>query len=145
MRVIIDTDALLGVFNPTDNHHSKAILITKRLVEKGIDTVILATTLAEFALLATSKMGLKETKQAIKTLKQFNITILEVREQTSQTALSIYNSQTSKEESLFDCFIMAAAKLQRMDAIFSFDKGYKKVKNQDLKLKLVSDLFQNLN
>lgn len=144
MKVIIDTDALLGIFNPADSHHSQTVTISKNLAEKNIDTEILTTTLGEFALLATSKIGLKPTQHAIKILSE-TMTIIETTREITQAAISIYEKQTSKEESLFDCFIMAAAKLQKMDAVFSFDKGYKKTKNHDLNIKLVSELFLNIN
>jgi hypothetical protein len=53
MKAIIDTDALIGMFNAHDPLHRRAGVIAKYLSDHNIDTVILPTTLCEFARLAS--------------------------------------------------------------------------------------------
>lgn len=137
MNTLIDTDALLGLFNIGDPHHKTATFLAKRLVKKGINTLLLPTTLGEFALVASYKIGRTETQKAVAYLTKSHIPIIEVDEGLVNSAVAIYKKQTSKESSLFDCYIMAAAKKLGIKYIFSFDEGYTQKIN---KFRLVSDM-----
>jgi len=126
MTTIIDTDALFGIFSPKDAHHKTSITLLDRLVQRNDEIFLLSTTLAEFALLASSRIGLKETKKSIKRIMATDYSTMDITEETTEKAVDLYFAQTSKEESLFDCYIMEAAKKISADYIFSFDKGYEK-------------------
>lgn len=126
MTTIIDTDALLGIFKPTDPQNKASLLLLDKLLERNDEVFLLPTTLAEFALLASSRIGLQETKSSIKRIMASNYSTLDITEELNAKAVELYYAQTSKEESLFDCFVMAAAKKIPADYIFSFDRGYEK-------------------
>lgn|SRR3990167_9385782 len=126
MNVIIDTDALLGLFNIKDFHHKKAVEVIKKCVEKGINIFILATTLSEFALLSSYRIGLKQTKKAVSDIASSDYLSCDITLEITKEAVNLYEKQTSKEESLFDCYVMTTAKKLLCDGIFSFDEGYKK-------------------
>lgn len=129
MNTLIDTDALLGLFNTADPHHKTATALAKKLAKKGVNTLLLPTTLGEFALVASYKIGKRETQKATDQLINSTIPIVEVDENLTKSAVSFYQKQTSKEESLFDCYVMAAAKRLGIKYIFSFDNGYTKKTN----------------
>lgn len=126
MNVIIDTDALLGLFNAKDALHRQSLTLAEKLLKNKANIFILPTTLAEFALLASSRVGLDQTQTAIKHLSDSDYLPVEISENITKEAVTSYLKQTSKEESLFDCYVMAGAKIVRADFIFSFDQGYKK-------------------
>lgn len=137
MNTIVDTDALLGLFNTADPLHKDAAALAKKLAKKGVNTFILPTTLSEFARLASYQIGVKEAQEATKTLANSALPVLEITEDLTKSAVSTYERQTSKKESLFDCYVMAAAKKLGIKYIFSFDEGYtKKINN----FQLASDL-----
>lgn len=126
MKIIVDTDALLGLFNTNDSLHRLSVLTAKKIATKKANIFILPTTLCEFALLASSRIGFKETQKAVELLAGSDYLTVELTEKETKEAVSLYHKQTSKEESLFDCFVMVAAKRIGADGIFSFDKGYVK-------------------
>lgn len=126
MTTVIDTDALLGLFNPVDVHHRRTLVLMERLKERSCEIVILPTTLGEFALLATSRITLSRTQAAVQVLSSPDFRLYDVNTTLTEEAVRIYQAQTSKEESLFDCLVMAAAKASQADCIFSFDRGYRK-------------------
>lgn len=126
MNVLIDTDALLGLFNIKDNHHRKAVSLIKKCIAESVNIFILPTTLAEFALLSTYKIGTRQSKKAVSDLVSSDYLTLDITTQIPKEAVSLYKKQKSKEESLFDCMVMAAAKKLSCDGIFSFDRGYRK-------------------
>jgi predicted nucleic acid-binding protein len=137
MTTVIDTDALLGLFNPLDEHHARSKAFMERLKEQTCEIVILPTTLGEFALLATSRIILSRTRIAVQILSGPEFRLYEVNSALTEAAISTYYQQTSKKESLFDCFVMEAAKATQADCVFSFDHGYRK--NH---LRLIEDVVQ---
>lgn len=126
MNVIIDTDALLGLFNAKDALHKQSLRLAEKLLKKRANIFILPTTLAEFALLASSRVGLDQTQAAIKHLSDSDYLPVEISENITKATVDLYLKQTSKEESLFDCYVMTGAIIVKADFIFSFDQGYKK-------------------
>lgn len=131
MITIVDTDAMLALADAKDILHNKAKKLLITLLDKNVQFYILPTTLSEFALIASHRIGLEQTKAVVAVWSQgAGNEMLEVDKDLSQAALTKYSQQTSKEESLFDCYIMAAADKFRANFIFSFDKGYKKTINK---------------
>ena len=146
MNILVDTDALLALVNPTDALHDQAKALLIELHTKGVIFSLLPTTISEFALLASSRIGLSKTQSVLEVWTQgHGKTILEIDTDLIDLALKMYKKQTSKEESLFDCFIIAAFQTYQFDGLFSFDKGYKKIRQQSLNITLVSELFPNIN
>lgn len=144
MNILVDSDALLALVNSNDSLHAKAKAFLIEIHKQGGNLIVLPTTLSEFSLVAANKVGLDQAKAVVEVWTEgANHQVLEIDQELIDSALKSYRKQTSKEESLFDCFIMAAASRYKYDGIFSFDKGYQKTINSDLQLKLVSDLFLN--
>lgn len=142
MNIIVDTDALLALINPKDALHAKAKALLIELHAQSAQLILLPTTLSEFSLIAASRVGLNQTKAVAEIWTEgSNHQMIEIDKELINSAVKLFQKQTSKEESLFDCFVMAAATRYEYDAIFSFDKGYLKKINAGLKLKLVSGLF----
>ena len=94
MNTIIDTDALLGIFNTKDSLHKDATLLAKNLAKKGINTLILPTTLSEFARLASIYIGVREAQEATKVLTNSGLPVIEITEDLTKEAVSIYQKQT---------------------------------------------------
>ena len=126
MISIVDTDALVGLFDKNDALHRRSKRLINSLAEENIDTALLPTTLGEFVTLATIKMGRMQTQNATNELIHSNVIHLEMTTELTQDAIGLYLSQKSKEESLFDCYNMIAARKNLVECILSFDKGYTK-------------------
>lgn len=126
MNALIDTDALLGLFNPQDIHHQTAVSLAEKIFATGTNIFILPTTLSEFSLLASSKIGFSQTQRAVSHIVSSDFLTIEIDEEITSKAVTLYQKQTSKEESLFDCFVMVCAKKISAAYIFSFDQGYRK-------------------
>ncbi|MFH0937494.1 MAG: type II toxin-antitoxin system VapC family toxin [Candidatus Daviesbacteria bacterium] len=142
MNIIVDSDALLALINLNDSLHSEAKVLLNKLYAKKVQLLILPTTLSEFSLIAVNRIGLPQVKAVVAVWTEGgDHQIVEIDKDLINFAVRLFQKQTSKEESLFDCFVMAAASKYKYEAIFSFDKGYKKTKNNNLNLKLAADLF----
>lgn len=55
-----------------------------------------------------------------------SIQVVEVNQQMLTTALKYFSPSASKKNTLFDCIVAAVVEEHQADAIFSFDKFYKK-------------------
>lgn len=126
MISIVDTDVLVGLFDKNDALHSRAKKVVQQLAEMKIDIAILPTTLGEFVTLSTIRMGRHKTQTAASELLRSDFIQLETTPELTRNAVTLYLKQTSKEESLFDCYNMVAAQRYHADCIFSFDRGYTK-------------------
>src|SRR6266480_826246 len=105
MDTIVDTDALVGLFNTRDAHNKEASRIFEELNKRGVTTLILPTTLSEFAALFADDVGMKEAHEATDKIIDFGISIIEISEDLTMQAIAMYFKQGSRKESLFDCFI----------------------------------------
>lgn len=126
MIAIVDTDALLGIANIKDKHHHKATTLAQKFEKIAIDIIILPTVLGEFSLLATSRIGVDQTKKFVRYIMEQPFIKVSIDEEFTNEAVNLYQKQTSKEESLFDCYVMIAARKYHADCILSFDTGYSK-------------------
>jgi predicted nucleic acid-binding protein len=124
MTVLVDTDALIGLADAADGHYHESTHIAQELTDRCATIFILPTTLAEFALVASGKIGMRATQQIVDLLLR-SYTSVDIDQALVAGAKSRYDVQTSKEHSLFDCFVMEAAKRLAADCIFSYDKGYR--------------------
>ena len=125
-KAIIDTDFLLSLFNPVDVNNNKAVKILKKAQKDSLSVYILPTTICEFSLIAAGKIGKEEAKEAVKTVSGKDFILIDINEPFVKKGLEIFYKQTSRNESLFDCFVMSAVNQYKIDIIFSFDRGYKK-------------------
>lgn len=138
---IVDTDALLALINPTDELHERAVQMAEAVYTNNCTVLLLPTTLSEFAAVSAYQVGVQQTQVVLESLmKNAQHILLEIDTSLSRIAMSIFLAQKSKKESLFDCFVMAAATRYHVDAIFSFDEGYKKQRNSFV---LIEDIEKN--
>jgi predicted nucleic acid-binding protein len=132
--------SILGIFGKIfiPDLNREASRIFEELVRRDINTLVLPTAIGELAAVFTKDIGMKEAQEVIHRVSNSNISILEIDEYITVQAIAMYQKQKSCKETLFDCFIMAVAKMLGIRYIFSFDKGYKKQRNGFL---LISDLL----
>lgn len=121
---IVDTDVLFGITDPRDSLYRRTQATLSFFAQHNADFMLLPTTLGEFVSLSTIKLGRSETQAAVSEILRSGYLPVDLPATMVQDAAKIYFQQTSKEESLFDCYVMAAAKQYKADCIFSFDRGY---------------------
>jgi predicted nucleic acid-binding protein len=108
---MVDTDVLIALADEMDLLHQRALTVSRLLERQGAQLLISPTTLTEFSLVALKRLGLDVIRRSIKDLI---------------AATELFNDQSSKDESLCDCFVMALTKRTGARCIFSFDQGYPK-------------------
>lgn len=136
MTTIVDTDTLIGLTIDTDPHHERVAQLYTNLPH---DTTLylLSDTLSEFATLSTIKVGRDATQRAVRDIVKSH-KLITLSPEHALAAVELYQRQTTKENSLFDCSVMVAAGAYEADCIFSFDRGY-----TQNRLELIEDYLQH--
>ena len=125
--IVVDADALVAQINPDDAHHRKAVDITQALINVNAQILYPITAIAEAN--AHVQRVLNSTAGAYgsaRLMADTSAQVVGVNKQTLVDAIKYFDPQTSKKNTLFDCIVAAVAEENEADAIFSFDKFYKR-------------------
>ena len=126
-KVIVDADAIVAQVNPNDKHHHAATTISQSLNNMNAQVIYPSTVIAESN--AYMQRVLNSTASAYGTAVVFTnpgVQIAEVGGETLKHAIKYFSPSTSKKNTLFNCIVAAVAEDNNADAIFSFDRFYKK-------------------
>lgn len=128
--IIVDSDALIALFNKDDAHAEKAERLFEALHEQRARLIYPATTLVET--IDTLQRRLKKHENAA----QIAMLIAEAKFATEsietidghclKEAVIFFKFSKSNSSTLADGVVAAVAKKYKADAIFSFDGWYKK-------------------
>lgn len=126
MKIIVDSDGLIGVSHVGDKHFVLANKILHKLNEAGAELVYPATIIAEATAVLQIRLNSQESAdQIIENTKSGLFNIEPVNVALLISAISFLDKGRSKHATLFDAIVAAVAKKYNADAIFSFDKFYK--------------------
>src|SRR3989344_970665 len=126
-KVIVDADAIIAQASLNDQHHNAATKISESLAKMNAQVIYPSTVIAESN--AYMQRVLNSTASAYGTAVVFTnpgVQIAEVGGETLKHAIKYFSPSTSKKNTLFNCIVAAVAEDNNADAIFSFDRFYKK-------------------
>lgn len=126
--VVVDADALIALILEKDPHHQKALEINKRLISEGIEVFFPMTVFPEA--ITTLRRVFSQDEKAnllVKQLQQGNFPIIWINDGIFQNACQKFNNTKSKQNTFFDCLVVACAEEVGAEEIFSFDKWYQKL------------------
>ena len=127
MIVIVDSDGLIGISNPEDAHYLVSIKLLQKLKKLNARLVYPATTIAESTTVLQVRLNKADTAdQIIEFTKSGVFQIEPVDKTTLVNAAFFLSKERSKHATIFDGIVAAVAQKHQADAIFSFDKFYKK-------------------
>jgi len=136
MRIIVDSDGLIGMSHESDEHYKISIKILEMLLKENAELIYPSTTIAETT--AVLQIRLKDKRTANKIIEYASSGVLHIEpvdQKTLESASKFLDLRRSNHSTLFDGIVAAVAEKYDADAIFSFDKFYKK-----RGFKLASDL-----
>lgn len=138
MRTVVsDADALIALAHEDDVNHDRAITISAKLLEKGVNVIFPNTAILEAITALKRALNLPEKSALVNKQYQQGVFVVEyVNESIQMLSSEYYEKAVSKQNTAFDAVVAAAAKRLDSDAIFSFDVWYKKQG-----FKLTSDLL----
>lgn len=135
--VIGDADGLIAVMHEEDKNHLRAKETVAKLLQNDGQVIFPLTTIVETITTIKRKLDMPELAElVVKQVTHGTLAIENTDTDLLENALKIFDPKGSKQNTLFDAIVAALAKKKKTDAIFSFDKWYKK-----LGFKLATDLY----
>lgn len=124
MRILVDADALVGIFAAHDPHHKHSTASLKYLRKMGSEVLVLNLVLQEVATVLSHKIGQKVAVKFLDEVKKLGLQMVWIDEEIERNAWEIFRRQTKKGTSFVDCANMAIVGHYKLDGIFSFDRFY---------------------
>lgn len=135
--VVSDADALIALAHKDDANHNSAVVISTKLLEKGITIIFPNTAIVEAITALKRALNLSQKSALVNKQYQQGVFVVEyVNENIQMLSSKYYEEAISKKNTAFDAIVAATAKTLNADAIFSFDEWYKK-----LGFKLAGDVY----
>lgn len=138
-KVIVDSDALIGLIHKDDSLHKRCFGLSEFLSANGFTAVVPYPIVLEAATALAKDKTIRRPDLAARLLKDHSLLRGDDIEWAGVNKLvsKLYNPRTSKQNSPFDYYLLAVAKLNDIDLVFSFDSFYRKQG-----LRLVEDIVK---
>lgn len=124
--VIVDSDALIGLISENDLLHRRCMSVLDYIASYGLTTIVCQSTILEAS--TTLSRVINRADLAQRLLRDF--ALLKQPEFSEIGAMSFmantYNLKVSKKNTPFDYYVLAVAKINNINLVFSFDTFYKK-------------------
>lgn len=127
-RVLVDSDALIGLNNSTDANHKRHLEIARYLDKNNFDTHVPYAILLEAATSLARNSKINRPDLAKKLLEDYASTEKKflLDENVGNLVSKSFQINTSKKNTPFDHYLCALAKKNKIKYVFSFDSFYKK-------------------
>ena len=126
LNILVDADALVAIAKETDSNHKRALTVSQKI--KTATAYITPFTIPEAATVISHKVSQIEAKNFLIDARKRQLIEIRLSPEITQVADEIFLSQGAKGTSWVDCLNVAVIKTKKLDAIFSFDKFYKKLR-----------------
>lgn len=128
--LIVDSDAVIALFNPEDSNHSKTQAFFESFYEQKTRLIYPATTLVETVDTIQRRLKKYEVSTQIAKLisnTEFATESIESIDGTYiKEAVKYFQDETSNRKTLADAIVVAVAKKLDANGIFGFDEWYHK-------------------
>lgn len=126
MKILLDSDALFGLFIPDDVHHKEATGLLEKCKNKEDLFFVLSSVIQETATVISHKRNHETSIRFLAQIGHLGATKLWLDEALEDAAWQVFEAQTKKGTSFIDCANLAAIRHYSIDKIFSFDRFYPK-------------------
>lgn len=125
MRIFVDASAYLSVLNKKDFNHKKALKISQELFIGGGEFVTSNIVIYEVYTVVSLRIDKKLAFEFREALENSQTAIIYLNKEVENKAWEIFQKQTSKNVSFFDCTSFAVIEELGVKSVFSFDGDFK--------------------
>lgn len=126
MKILLDSDALFGLFIPDDVHHKETTRLLEECKNKEDSFFVLSSVIQETATVISHKRNHETSIRFVAQIDDLGAIKLWLDESLEDASWQIFNVQTKKGTSFIDCANLASIRYYHLDKIFSFDRFYPK-------------------
>lgn len=125
MKIFVDASAYLSVLNKKDGNHKKALKISEELFLGGGEFVTSNIVIYEVYTVLSLRVDKKLALDFKEIIERDQTEIIYLDKKLENIAWDIFQKQTSKNVSFFDCTSFAVIRDLGIRAVFSFDSDFK--------------------
>lgn len=125
MKLLVDSDCLVGALKEGDPHQKVATKLLKSHGEKGDILYVQNIVIQETAAVLSHRTGMNAVRLFFQTLPSLDLSIIKLDDELEKRAWEIFLQQTKKGTSFVDCANLAVIDLYHLEGILSFDGFYK--------------------
>lgn len=128
-RVFIDSSYFIALYNENDSLHEKAIVIGKRLEQKGVVMVTSSYVFNETVTVLSQRVG-RNTALLVGRYfqEEMEVPMMWIDEDLHALAWQIFEKVGDKDISFTDCSIIAVMQAEHIKNLLTFDKHFLKMK-----------------
>ncbi len=128
MTIVVDSDGLIGLLDKEDAHYVSAQMILEKLAKEKTKFIYPATVIVESTTILKVRLKKPQVADEIARLLLSGFLVIEpVDEGVLKEAVNILEGKGGdNHNTLFDAVVATIAQKHHADAIFSFDRFYKK-------------------
>lgn len=127
--VVVDTDAIVALYNPNDSLNKRAKMVIEFLVKNNYSFYYPSTVIVEALMLFQRVFSDKsELSRFVDLIRKEEIKILTVDEHLLRESLDLFQPFETKKNTIVDCSVVAVYRKINACAVLSFDKFYKSKK-----------------
>lgn len=124
--IYIDSDALIGLYDPSDLLHPQAITLLDHITKKFPSAYLGVNILLEVLTVISQRIGKAEAVQLLDELRSGKYIIVQPDESLIEQAEMLFREIQSKNISYSDCVSFSIMKKHHLKWVFSFDVDFKK-------------------
>lgn len=129
--IFIDASAYIGVLNPADNNHRKALELSSFLTYEK-HTITSYAVLGEVLTVGSIRYNRQAAIDFVKSIFDSNTKIVSENSELIQRAFKIFQDIKDKDVGWVDCYSFAIIEHYKIEKVFSFDKDFKKYAKAEL-------------
>lgn len=126
MKILVDSDFLVGLFRDEDAHHDNTLVILKKEIKEGNGLFVSNLVLFETATVLAHRVNMEAVRLFYDKLPKLRLKRIGIDERIESLSWEILLKQTKKGCSFVDCANLATIEIYKFDGILSFDKFYPK-------------------
>ena len=124
--IFIDASAYIGVLNPSDSNHAKALNLSNLFLTQETHTMTSYAVLGEVLTIGSMRYNRKASIDFVKGIFESKTTIVAENSELRKKAFKIFQDIKDKDVGWVDCYSFAIIDYYKIEKVFSFDKDFKK-------------------
>ena len=124
MKILVDSDCLVGAFRLGDPHYEKAKTLLKSHHLKENQLNVLNIVLQETVTVLSHRVGMNAVRLFLNEFPKIGLHIIRLESDLEDLSWKFFLQQTKKGSSFVDCANLAAIEYYKLDGVLSFDKFY---------------------
>ena len=122
----IDSSAYIGVLNPFDSSHEKALELSNLFIVQESHVITSYSVLGEVLTVGSMRYNRKASIDFVKNIFESKTEIVSENDELTKKAFKIFQEISNKDVSWVDCYSFAIIEHYKIEKVFSFDKDFKK-------------------